>query len=108
MGENFLFIFLVQEFDPKPSNLMLGGSTTVMCIFEIPVFRWLGPWLERQPQNSDRAFTIILLTCQIITAARCVLYAIMPRDMAWLAVVIGCLQGISFAAMWTASMEYAK
>merc|ERR1712037_200704 len=28
--------------------------------------------------------------------------------MAWLAVVIGCLQGISFAAMWTASMEYAK
>lgn len=106
--ENFLFIFLVQEFTPQPSNFMLGGSTTVMCLFEIPVFAYLGPWLEKQPKDSDKAFTTVLFTCQIITAARCVLYALMPRNMAWLAVVIGCLQGISFAAMWTASMEYAK
>lgn len=106
--ENFLFIFLVQEFEPKPSNFLLGGSTTVMCIFEIPVFAYLGPWLEKQPRDSDRAFTGVLLTCQIITAIRCVLYAAMPRNMAWLAVLIGCLQGVSFAAMWTASMEYAK
>lgn len=103
--ENFLFVFLVQEFEPKPSNFLLGGSTTVMCIFEIPVFMCLGPWLEKAP---DGAFTVVLLVCQIITALRCVLYAVMPRNMAWLAVVVGCLQGVSFAAMWTASMEYAK
>lgn len=106
--ENFLFIFLVQDFTPKPSNLLLGGSTTVMCLFEIPVFAYLGPWLEKQPKSSDKAFTAVLLTCQIITAVRCILYAIMPEDMAWLAILIGCLQGVSFAAMWTASMEYAK
>merc|ERR1712113_474111 len=32
----------------------------------------------------------------------------MPRDMAWLVLVIGALQGVTFAAMWVAAMEYAK
>lgn len=105
--ENFLFIFMVEDFD-NVSNFLLGASTTVMCIFEIPVFKYIGPWLEKQPKGDDRAFTAILLTCQIITAVRCVLYAMMPGNMAWLVLVIGSLQGISFAAMWTASMEYAK
>lgn len=105
--ENFLFIYLVQEFDGV-STTLLGGSTAVMCAFEIPVFAYLGPWLEKQPAGSESAFTAILLTCQLITALRCWLYAIMPRDMAWLVLAVGCLQGISFAAMWVASMEYAK
>merc|ERR1719491_310422 len=32
----------------------------------------------------------------------------MPVNMDWLVLVIGSLQGVSFAAMWVASMEYAK
>merc|ERR1719464_327940 len=103
--ENFLFVYMVKEFDGV-SKMMLGASTTVMCIFEIPVFKWLGPWIE--VTRGDRAFTSVLLTCSIITAMRCVLYALMPPSMAWLVLVIGILQGFSFAAMWTASMEYAK
>merc|ERR1740121_722150 len=105
--ENFLFVYLVQEFD-NVSNFILGSSVTVMCIFEIPVFKYVGPWLERQPQGSQRAITITLVLCLIIQALRCWLYAIMPRDMAWLVLVIGVLQGVTFAAMWVAAMEYAK
>jgi len=105
--ENFLFIYLVQEFDGV-TNFLLGFSTTIMCVFEIPVFLWVGPWLENQAAGSQKAITIVLVVCQMITAVRCCLYALMPRDMAWLVVVIGALQGVSFAAMWTASMEYAK
>merc|ERR1711997_1377664 len=40
--ENFLFVYLVQEFD-NVSNLLLGASTTIMCIFEIPVFKYISP-----------------------------------------------------------------
>merc|ERR1712060_837331 len=46
--------------------------------------------------------------CQIVQALRCWLYAIMPRDMAWLVLVLGALHGVTFAAMWAAAMEYAK
>lgn len=105
--ENFLFIYLVQEFDNVP-NVLLGASIAVMCAFEIPVFAYLGPWLEKQPEGSEVAFTAILFACQLITALRCWLYAIMPRDMAWLVLAVGSLHGISFAAMWVVSMEYAK
>lgn len=105
--ENFLFVYLVQEFD-NATNFILGASVTVMCIFEIPVFKWVGPWLEKQPAGSQKAITITLVLCQLIQALRCWLYAIMPRDMAWLVLVIGALQGVTFAAMWVAAMEYAK
>jgi len=104
--ENFLFVYIVQEFNA--TTFLCGASTTIMCIFEIPVFKWVGPYLESQPAGSQRAITIVLVVCQVITAVRCWLYAIMPKSMAWLVLVVGTLQGVSFAAMWVASMEYAK
>merc|ERR1719336_1573086 len=48
------------------------------------------------------------MSCHLIQALRCWLYAIMPSNMAWLVLVIGSLQGVTFAAMWVAAMEYAK
>jgi len=108
--ENFLFVYMVQDFHPPPPTLMLGLSTTVMCAFEIPVFKYISPWLERNREEGAETpkITIVLVMCQLITAIRCWLYAIMPNSMAWLVLVIGSLQGISFAAMWVASMEYAN
>jgi len=105
--ENFLFVFLVQEFD-NATTFLLGLSTAIMCAFEIPVFHWVGPWLEKQPIGNERALTIVLFACQVITALRCILYAITPGTMIGLVLVVGILQGGSFAAMWVASMEYAK
>jgi len=105
--ENFLFVYIMQEFT-NATTFLCGASTTIMCIFEIPVFKYVGPYLERQPAGSQKAITFVLVVCQIITAVRCWLYAIMPKDMAWLVLIVGSLQGVSFAAMWVASMEYAK
>merc|ERR1719282_496552 len=100
--ENFLFVYLVQK---KPgseepvfegvTNFLLGASVTVMCIFEIPVFKYVGPWLENY--KGQGAITMTLVFCQLVQALRCWLYAIMPTNMAWLVLVIGALQGVTFA-----------
>jgi len=103
--ENFLFIYLIQEFDPPAPNVLLGGSTTVMCIFEIPVFALLGKILET---GGTKVMAVVLFFCQVVTAARCYMYISVPKDNVWLSILISPLHGICFAAMWLASMEYAK
>merc|ERR1712087_1067848 len=105
--ENFLFIFLIQEFDNTP-NLLLGASTAVMCLFEIPVFKFLGGYLERQPADSEWGITMVLFGCQIIVALRCFLYLLIPKNNVWLVLLVEPLHGICFAGMWGATMEYAK
>jgi MFS family permease len=105
--ENFLFIFLVEDFENTP-NLLLGASTAVMCFFEIPVFKYMGPYLEKQPIGNERAITIVLFGCQVITALRCWMYTVVPKDMVWLSILVSPFHGVCFAAMWGASMEYAK
>jgi len=107
LSENFLFVYLVEDFENTP-NLVLGVSTAVMCAFEIPVFKYLGPYLEKQPEGDEKVITLVLFACQAITAVRCWMYSAIPKDFVWLAVAISPLHGICFAAMWGASMEYAK
>jgi len=103
--ENFLFIYLIQEFDPPAPNVLLGGSTTIMCIFEIPVFAYLGHILEK---GGNLTMAAVLFFCQVVTAARCYMYISVPSNNVWLSALISPLHGICFAAMWLASMEYAK
>eukprot|EP00932_Pfiesteria_piscicida_P004826 SRR837773.14733.p1 GENE.SRR837773.14733~~SRR837773.14733.p1 ORF type:complete len:161 (-),score=17.57 SRR837773.14733:65-547(-) len=73
-----------------------------MCAFEVPVFR-----------NIDKAFsrfslTAMLSMCHFIFAARCILYSILPRQHAWAVLLVEPLHGITFACMWSCSVEYAK
>jgi len=103
--ENFLFIYLIQEFNPPAPNVLLGGSTTIMCIFEIPVFAYLGHMLEN---GGTKVMAATLFFCQVVTAARCYMYISVPTNNVWLSIFISPLHGVCFAAMWLASMEYAK
>jgi len=103
--ENFLFVFLIQEFDDTP-NLLLGASTAIMCLFEIPVFKFLGSYFKKQP--SESGITLVLFGCQMIVALRCWLYLLIPKDQVWLVLLVEPLHGICFAGMWGATMEYAK
>lgn len=105
--ENYLFVYLIQEFDGTPS-LLLGASTAVMCLFEIPVFKYLGAYLENQPADSETGITMVLFGCQVIVALRCFLYLMIPKQHVWLVLFVEPLHGICFAGMWGATMEYAK
>merc|ERR1719162_92409 len=44
------------------ANLIMYGIS--MCLIEIPVFKYMGPYLEKQPEGSERAMTLILFGCQ--------------------------------------------
>jgi len=101
--ENFLNVFLLQDF-VGGSPQLLGAATLVMCAFEIPVFKYIGGiW------KSGRATLVDVLTAaEFVLAARCVLYAILPRHLPWLVLLIEPLHGFTFAAMWCATVEYAR
>lgn len=105
--ENFLFVYLVEDFD-NVTNVLLGISTTVMCIAEIPAFKLAGPIMENLPAGKEKALLFAMVLCQLVTVLRCWLYAIMPRNMAWMMVVVGALHCISLSVMWVAAMEYVK
>ena len=99
--ETFLFVFLLREFKGT-SHLLLGGTVFVMCVGEVPVFR-----------HVDKAFKYISLTgllsfCHHIFAVRCVLYAFLPRAYAFTVLLVEPLHGITFACMWSCSVEYGK
>lgn len=121
--ENFLMVFLVQDFDHTP-KLLVGGSVAVMCVFEIPVFKYIDRlWKPRTvtPTDGDGScaeaqearppccsLTGVFLICQVVLAARCLLYVLLPRSQPWLVLFIEPLHGFTFAAMWTATVEYGN
>jgi len=45
---------------------------------------------------------------ELVLALRCVLYAILPRSQPWLVLLVEPLHGFTFAAMWCATVEYAR
>lgn len=101
--ENYLNVFLLQDFVGCP-KVLLGAATAVMCLFEIPVFKLIGRcWTE------DRSSLIAVLTAaEVLLAVRCVLYAVLPRSRPWLVLLVEPLHGFTFAAMWCASVEFAR
>mmetsp|Transcript_49585 Transcript_49585/g.105518 ORF Transcript_49585/g.105518 Transcript_49585/m.105518 type:complete len:478 (-) Transcript_49585:58-1491(-) len=100
--ETFLFVFMLRDFQGTTSFL-LGATILVMCAFEIPVFMWVDKKLFHKWN-----LTTLLSACHVIFAIRCFLYAACPREHAWLVLLIEPLHGITFAAMWSCSVEYAK
>lgn len=101
--ENFLNVFLLQDF-VSPPKVLIGAATAVMCVFEIPVFKFIGRcWRE------DRWSLIsVLVVAEFLLAARCILYMLVPRGRPWLVLLVEPLHGFTFAAMWCATVEYAR
>lgn len=103
--ENFLFVFLLQDFEGTP-NVLLGATVAMMCAFEVPVFALMERLWKRR--SGEAAISRVLLGSQLIFALRCWLYTLLPRDRPWLVLLIEPLHGITFAAMWCAAVEYGR
>lgn len=101
--EAFLLVFILQDF-VGTSKALLGAATAVMCAFEVPVFKYIGRlWTERGVK-----LTTVLLFCQLTLALRCWLYTLLPPQYPWLVLLVEPLHGVTFAAMWAASVEYGQ
>ncbi|CAE7701401.1 FH18 [Symbiodinium sp. CCMP2592] len=101
--ENYLNVFLVQDFDNVP-RVILGAATAVMCSFEIPVFKYIGDlWSKR-----GYSLVSVLWASEFVMVLRCLLYASLPRSRPWLVLLVEPLHGLTFAGVWTATVEYAR
>jgi len=101
--ENYLNVFLVQDFDTVP-RVLLGAATAVMCAFEIPVFKHIASlWTKR-----GYSLVVVLWVAEFVMVIRCLLYAILPRSQPWLVLLVEPLHGLTFAAVWSATVEYAR
>jgi len=101
--ENFLLVFLLEDF-LNTSKVLLGASVAVMCASEVPVFKFTGRLWSRYGVSLASVITF----CQGILALRCVLYTLLPPGQPWLVLLVEPLHGITFAAMWTATVEYGQ
>jgi len=102
--ENFLLVFLVQDFAHTPRTL-LGASVAVMCLFEVPIFMYIG----RLWTTHGISLTTVIVVCQLILVVRCLLYMLVDQlQMPWLVLLVEPLHGVTFAAMWAATVEYGK
>lgn len=102
MVETFLFVYLEREFVPPADKTLLGLSVAVMCVFELPVFFYFERVLEVLSERT------VLNLCHVVFALRCLLYVLLPRGNVWTVLLVEPLHGITFAAMWTASVHYAQ
>ena len=50
----------------------------------------------------------LLSICHLIFAVRCILYAVLPRSYPFTVLIVEPLHGITFAMMWSVSVEYGK
>lgn len=102
--ETFLGVFIMQDFK-APSKLLLGASTAVMCVFEIPIFKVIGRfWAD----GKEESLIKVIVASEVALALRCLLYAVIPRDHPWLLLFVEPLHGFNFAAMWCAVVEFAR
>mmetsp|Transcript_60405 Transcript_60405/g.152925 ORF Transcript_60405/g.152925 Transcript_60405/m.152925 type:complete len:179 (-) Transcript_60405:52-588(-) len=101
--ENFLNVFLLQDFVGTPT-VLIGLATAMMCAFEIPVFKYIG----RLWQNGRFGAVTVLMAAEALLAVRCLLYAALPRSQPWLVLLVEPLHGLTFAGMWCATVEYAR
>ncbi|CAE7423874.1 cscB [Symbiodinium natans] len=101
--ESFLLVFLNEDFE-NPPKLLLGASTTVMCFFEVPVFKYIDAVWARKKER----LTSVLMACKLVLAFRCFCYTLLPPSQPWLVLLIEPLHGFTFAAMWSATVEYGQ
>ena len=101
--ESFLLVFLNEDFENTP-KVLLGASTTMMCLFEVPVFKYIDAvWARRKER-----LTSVLMACKLVLAFRCICYTLLPASNPWLVLLVEPLHGFTFAAMWSATVEYGQ
>ena len=97
VGNNFLFLYLDQLHATKT---LMGLSLLVATISEVPIFFFGDRLLQRW---GARGLLLFALGANVV---RMFSYALMP--VAWLVLPIHLLHGLTFSAMWMASVSYAN
>lgn len=93
----FLFVYLADELDAPPS--LFGVCLAVMCVTEVPFFFFSGHLIKRL--GNDVVLHLGLLTYIL----RFVYYSYLED--AWLVLPAEALHGLTYAASWAASTDYA-
>jgi len=95
MVEGMLFLLLR---DLQASTFLCGLSVVVTVIFELPIFAYAKPLLERLGTRR------MILLGQTAWVVRAVYYANMSAP--WTVLLIEPLHGVTFALVWTAAIDY--
>lgn len=97
VGNNFLFLYLDQM---AASKTLMGLSLLVATASEVPIFFFGDRLLQRW---GARGLLLLALGANVL---RMFSYALMPA--AWFVLPIHILHGLTFSAMWMASISYAN
>uniref|UniRef100_A0A0G4HBK1 Major facilitator superfamily associated domain-containing protein n=1 Tax=Chromera velia CCMP2878 TaxID=1169474 RepID=A0A0G4HBK1_9ALVE len=99
--EQFLFIYLLHEFRDADDTL-LGVVILTMTIFEIPMFYFEDNLMRALGHRG------VLTLAHLTYAIRLVYYTAIPRSNGWLVLVVEPFHGVTYAAMWSASVRYGQ
>lgn len=99
--ETLIYIYLLRDFEGT-TKALLGATTAMTCLFEVPVFFYV----DRLFAKWDLRW--ILTFCHVVLAFRCLVYSLLPRSQPYLVLLVEPLHGITFAAMWSCSVEFAR
>ncbi|CAM9306786.1 unnamed protein product, partial [Hapterophycus canaliculatus] len=95
--DTFLFIWLS---DLGSSHVLLGLAGLTMCVAELPFFYLSGPLIRKiGPRN-------VVALAQIGYLLRFVYYSVLQDP--WWVLPAEVLHGLTFAAMWAATTDYAQ
>ncbi|CAM9521360.1 unnamed protein product, partial [Scytosiphon promiscuus] len=95
--DTFLFIWYV---DLGGSHVLLGLAGLTMCVAELPFFYLSGPLIRKiGPKN-------VVALAQIGYILRLVYYSVLQDP--WWVLPAEILHGLTFAAMWAATTDYAQ
>jgi len=72
-----------------------------MVVAELPVFHYAEKLIAH-------GFVPIYTACHLLMALRCILYSQLPAQLPWVVLLIEPFHGVTFAAMWAASVEYGR
>jgi MFS_1 like family len=89
MVESLVFLFFVK--DIGASNFLCGLSVVVTVAFEIPLF-WVGDSIMRS--MSATAMMLVAMLCYFTRVA---FYTIVPREHAWLVLLVEPLHGLTYS-----------
>lgn len=95
MVEGMLFLLLVKM---EASVFICGLSVGVTVVFELPIFHYAQPILDRLGVRR------MVLLAQAAWVLRAAYYAMMPS--AWMVILIEPLHGVTFALAWTAATRH--
>ena len=97
--DSFLFVYLQNEL--QASTLLCGWTVGVTVLFELPIF-WSSSFLLKRVGHD-----LLFLMALVAYATRVIGYTLLEPSTVYWVLSLEVLHGITFASMWTASVDYS-